>query len=166
MIKKVLLPFILCCALFAACKKNNNNCTAKDSTKVATTAEIQHIQQYLSDSSITAVQHPSGIFYTIETQGNATSPNICSYINVRYTGMFFNRHIFDQSGANSSASFDLSNLIIGWQKGLPLIGVGGKITLYIPPTLAYGPGAVYDQGVEIIPANSYMIFEIELLNIQ
>lgn len=164
--KKLLLPILFISLIFAGCKKTDNKCTAKESTVVASSAEIQHIQAYLADSSLTAVQHPSGIFYKINAPGNSSKPNICSYVSVRYVGKFFNGRIFDQTSGNSSTAFELHQLIAGWHKGLPQIGVGGKITLYIPPSLAYGPDPIYNQGVEIIPANSYMIFDIELLNIQ
>lgn len=164
--KKLILPLFLICLSFAACKKEDNKCTAKESNVVASSAEVQHIMQYLADSSITAVQHPSGIFYKISAPGNSTKPGICSYVTVRYVGKFFNGRVFDQTPGTSTTAFELSNLIAGWHKGLPQIGIGGKITLYIPPSLAYGPDAIYNQGVEVIPANAYMIFDIELLNIQ
>lgn len=164
--KKLLLPLLLIFLSFSSCKKDSNECTSKESSVVASSTEIQRIQQYLADSSITAVQHPSGIFYKIDAPGNSTKPNICSYVNVRYVGKFFDGRVFDQTPGTSSTSFELSNLIAGWHRGLPQIGIGGKITLYIPPSLAYGPDAIYNQGVLIIPANSYMVFNIELLNIQ
>ena len=163
--KKLILPVLIMSLSFAACKKDDNKCTAKETTVVASSVEIQRIQQYLADSSITAVQHPSGIFYKIEAPGNSSKPNICSYVTVRYVGKFFDGRIFDQTTGNNTASFELKDLIGGWHKGLPLIGVGGKITLFIPPSLAYGPG-LYDQGVEVIPPNAFMVFDIELLNIQ
>lgn len=162
-----MLPLLLICLSFAACKKDENKCTAKESNVVASAAEVQRIVQYLADSSITtAVQHPSGIFYKINAPGNNIKPNICSYVTVRYVGKYFSGRIFDQTQGTSSTSFELKDLIAGWHRGLPQIGVGGSITLYIPPSLAYGPDAIYNQGVEIIPANSYMVFDIELLNIQ
>jgi FKBP-type peptidyl-prolyl cis-trans isomerase FkpA len=54
----------------------------------------------------------------------------------------------------------LGQLIVGWQKGLPLISSGGKITLYIPPSLGYGSAAAGS-----IPANSILIFDIELISV-
>ena len=83
---------------------------------------------------------------------------ILSFINFRY--------LLKECRLIKLPAANLSNLIAGWHRGLPQIGVGGKITLYIPPSLAYGPDAIYNQGVEVIPANAYMIFDIELLNIQ
>lgn len=164
--KKLLFTFLIASLTFVACKKTDNSCTAKESTVVASSAEIQRIQAYLADSSITAVQHPSGIFYKINNPGSSIKPNICSYVTVRYVGKFFDGKIFDQTVGTNTASFDLSGLIAGWHKGLPQIGVGGNITLYIPPSLAYGPDAIYSQGVEVIPAMSYMVFDIELLAVQ
>ena len=164
--KKLFFPFLLICLSFAACKKDDKKCTSKESSVVASNAEIQHIQQYLNDSGIVAVQHPSGIFYKIDAPGNNTKPNICSYVTVRYIGKFFDGRVFDRTPGNTSTAFDVGQLIAGWHRGLPQIGIGGKITLYIPPSLAYGPDAIYNQGVEIIPAMAYMVFDIELLNVQ
>ncbi|MBK8146208.1 MAG: FKBP-type peptidyl-prolyl cis-trans isomerase [Bacteroidetes bacterium] len=66
-----------------------------------------------------------------------------------------NGTVFDQS---NSAVFTLSNLIVGWQQALPLIGIGGSIKIYLPPSLAYG-----NKASGSIPANSNLIFEIDLL---
>ena len=54
----------------------------------------------------------------------------------------------------------LSQVVVGWQQGIPLIAPGGNITLYLPPSLAYGP-----QAQTGIPANSILIFKIDLLGI-
>ncbi|HAD33478.1 MAG TPA: FKBP-type peptidylprolyl isomerase, partial [Chitinophagaceae bacterium] len=58
----------------------------------------------------------------------------------------------------NGVSFGLDGLIVGWQEGIPLIGAGGKIKLYLPPSLAYGSNANGN-----IPANSSLIFDIDLL---
>ncbi len=77
-----------------------------------------------------------------------------------YTGKLVNGTVFDQTPAGANATLVLGQLIVGWQKGLPLIGTGGKITLYIPPSLGYGSSAVGS-----VPANSILIFDIELAGI-
>ena len=61
-------------------------------------------------------------------------------------------------------SFELGrNLVIsGWELGLKNMKIGGKRCLVIPPNLAYGARRIDD----IIPANSTLIFEIELVNIE
>ena len=60
--------------------------------------------------------------------------------------------------SGNNVQFNLSGLIIGWQEGIPLIAPGGSITLYLPPSLAYGSTAVGS-----IPANSILVFTIDLL---
>ena len=57
-------------------------------------------------------------------------------------------------------SFQLKNLIIGWQKGIPLIQKGGSIRLYIPPSMGYG-----SKSSSSIPANSTLIFDIDLVGV-
>jgi FKBP-type peptidyl-prolyl cis-trans isomerase FkpA len=52
-------------------------------------------------------------------------------------------------------------LVAGWQEGLPLIGVGGKITLLCPSALGYG-----SQAKTKIPANSVILFNIDLIKIE
>ena len=54
----------------------------------------------------------------------------------------------------------MSRTIQGWVEALPLMTVGSKWELYIPPDLAYGP-----TGTESIPPNSTLVFEVELLDI-
>lgn len=56
---------------------------------------------------------------------------------------------------------------MGWQKGLPYIKGGGKIKLYIPPSLGYGAKDVKDDmGNVIIPANSILVFSLELTDVK
>ncbi|HBC82092.1 MAG TPA: FKBP-type peptidyl-prolyl cis-trans isomerase FkpA, partial [Escherichia sp.] len=52
-------------------------------------------------------------------------------------------------------------VIPGWTEGLKNIKKGGKIKLVIPPALAYGK-----TGVPGIPANSTLVFDVELLDIK
>ena len=50
---------------------------------------------------------------------------------------------------------------MGWQYGIPLVKAGGRIMLYLPPSLGYGA-----QTVGSIPANSVLIFDITLQSVQ
>ncbi|HEY8688210.1 MAG TPA: FKBP-type peptidyl-prolyl cis-trans isomerase, partial [Chitinophagaceae bacterium] len=84
---------------------------------------------------------------------------------VTYAGRSTSGAVFDPtpgSGLNHrTATFTLGQVIVGWQKGLPLIRAGGMITLYIPPSLGYGSSPFGS-----IPANSILIFDIELIDVQ
>ncbi|NJM26827.1 MAG: hypothetical protein HC859_16510 [Bacteroidia bacterium] len=61
----------------------------------------------------------------------------------------------------------LSDLIVGWKLVLPLLPNGTKATLYIPSGFGYGNNTIRDENNEIvIPPNSILIFEVELINVQ
>jgi FKBP-type peptidyl-prolyl cis-trans isomerase len=73
-----------------------------------------------------------------------------------------NGTVFDSSvERGESITFALNEVIKGWTEGLQLMPEGSKYKFYIPSELAYG-----NQEVENIPAQSMLIFEIELLDIE
>ena len=165
--KKLTLFFATLMLIAGSCKKEDA-CPFTESGRSASVDERATIAGYLSTNSIAATEHPSGVFYTIVSPGAGATPAICSGINVKYKGSLIPSGAqFDATVGNSSISFQLGELIVGWQKALPMIKAGGKINLYIPPSLGYGAQPVYDQVGDIrIPPNSYLKFEIELLDVQ
>ena len=86
-------------------------------------------------------------------------------VTVHYKGTLENGTEFDSSfKRNQPFIFQIGvrQVIIGWEKGLIGMKVGGKRKIKIPPELAYG-----DKGAgKIIPPNSTLIFEIEVISIQ
>ena len=131
----------------------------------APAAEIAAVQQYLDSLGITATQHCSGLFYIVHYEGSGKTPQSCLNVVAKYKGMFTNGTVFDQS--TTGVEFNLGGVITGWTKGIPLIKNGGIITLYIPPSLAYGNRSLTDQnGNVVIPPNSILIFEVELTAVQ
>lgn len=165
MIKKFVVIVALA-TLFVSCKKvSTPACPYSESTAVAPAGEIAAMQTYINSAHPGAVQLPSGVFYDNVTVGTGATPSVCSYITVKYTGTLTNGTKFDanQTGFGSY----LGGLILGWQKGLPIIKSGGSITLYIPPSLGYGSQDQKDQlGNVIIPGNSILVFTIQLLAVQ
>jgi FKBP-type peptidyl-prolyl cis-trans isomerase FkpA len=123
---------------------------------VAPASEIQAVQNYLSSNGLTAVQHCSGLFYTIDNPGTGKNPDACSAVAVTYTGKLTNGTVFDQHG--SAVNFSLDGLITAWRVGIPILKEGGRIHLYVPPTLGYG-----SQQNGTIPPNSILIFDITLV---
>ena len=151
MIKNILVA-VLAMIVFTGCKKDKcdyNECAVK-----APDAEIQAVKDYLASQGITnAVQHCSGMFYVIQNAGSGKNPTACSDVNVTYKGMLTNGVVFDQR----TIDLGLDGVITGWRNGIPLIGAGGFIQLYIPPSLGYGSSA---NGP--IPANSILVFDVVL----
>lgn len=167
-IKVFLILPIIALVLFASCKKDTS-CDYKDSTVVAPATEVASLQDSLTKYGITASAHPSGFFYEITNPGSgAIVSNLCSNITVAYKGSFFNGETFDSTVAGTTAYFALGRVIVGWQKGIPLVKSGGSINLYIPPALAYGPESITDPntGEVVIPGKSYLVFEVNVKDIQ
>lgn len=161
--KKKILVFalVLASVLTSGCLKEGSSsftCMATIPPITVPDTEVQAVEAYLASKSITnATKHPKGFYYIIETAGTGKQPTLCTSVAIYYKGYLTNDTVFDQTGANP-AVFQLSNLIQGWQYGLPLIKVGGKIKLFLPPSLAYG-----NRALSGIPANSILIFEITLV---
>jgi len=143
---------------WTGCLKKTNECNYSIGTATAPASEVDALLQFLQKDSIVAERDDHGFCYTIDAPGTASKPTSCSDVTVNYKGTLTNGKIFDQA---QGAQFNLAGLIPGWQEGIPLIGKGGKITLYIPPSLGYG-----SSGLAGVPANSILIYSIELINFQ
>ena len=154
MIKRIIL-LLIPIATLAGCLKTENTPNCSDVTTAATTSEIASLQAYIDTNHIVATKDARGFFYHLDSVTTGAKPTICNSVNVAYKGYLLDGTIFDQS---IGAVFNLSDLIVGWQEAIPLISVGGSMTLYLPPSLAYGSKAVGS-----IPANSYMKFVIRLV---
>lgn len=115
--------------------------------------DVDKIEKYLSENDLTAESTESGLHYIIEVEGTGAQPTINSKVNVTYTGKFLNGEVFD----SGTLEYELILFIAGWQEGIPLMHSGGKAKLFIPSGLGYGTSARSS-----IPANSVLIFDIEL----
>lgn len=161
--KKLIVCLLSVWCVSGGCIKKETGCPPPKDI-VAPASEQQIIVDYLATNSINATKHSSGFYYQIWLQGSGESPNNCSSIVINYVGQLSNGNKFDEG---KSVAFTLGSLIEGWKKGLPLIQKGGKIKLYIPPSLGYGSSALKDNnGVEVIPSNSMLIFDVSLLDFQ
>ncbi len=108
---------------------------------------------------------PKGVRYIIDSLGTGAKPTLQNIIQIKYTAKLL----------NTGAEFDardlyqtyLYNFIIGFQTALPQISSGSIIRLYVPSGYAYGDTDVKNDasGEVIIPANSNLYFEIELLSV-
>lgn len=136
-----------------SCSKEETTCDPPQVT--VPQEELTRLTDFLNSKNITAELDARGFFYTIAAQGDGKYPSACSQVTVNYKGTLTNGAIFDK---RDGTGFDLSHLISGWRLGIPMIAPGGKITLYLPPSLGYGSSA--SGG---IPGNSILIFEIDLL---
>ncbi len=87
-----------------------------------------------------------------------------SSVGVHYTGWLTNGHEFDSSRRRGPPFFftlNASEVIEGWDRGVQGMKVGGKRRLTVPAQLGYGRRQTGD-----IPANSTLVFEVELLQVK
>ena len=132
---------------------------------VATEPEVveltvdEEITQYLSEKGWDGVRHESGMYVVSDSAGvGEERPVVTDSVEIFYHGYFLDGESFD--GTNEApATFLLSDLIQGWQIGIPMFGKGGGGKLIIPSDLAYGPND-YNQ----IPGGSSLMFEIQLVD--
>ncbi|MBU1009322.1 MAG: FKBP-type peptidyl-prolyl cis-trans isomerase [Bacteroidetes bacterium] len=124
--------------------------------QVVSQADIdqQKIVDYLISKQLTATATASGLHYIIIDEGSGDKPTTQSTVTVSYKGYLLDDTLFDQGTFFTSP---LSDLIKGWQEGIPLIAPGGKIKLIIPSALGYGGHAAGS-----IPANSVIVFDVSL----
>ena len=105
----------------------------------------------------------SGLQYKILEEGEGPSPQEDSTVTVHYRGTLIDGTEFDSSySRNQPATFPVAGVIPGWTEALPLMKVGSKWQLFIPPALAYGERGA---GGEIGP-NAALIFDVELIAIE
>lgn len=104
----------------------------------------------------------SGLQYRVLEEGEGPRPTADDTVTVHYRNQLLDGTVFDSSyERDQPATFSLSGVIAGWTEGLQLMQEGGRMELYIPPELAYGP-----SGNGPIPPNSALMFEVELLSVE
>jgi FKBP-type peptidyl-prolyl cis-trans isomerase FkpA len=123
--------------------------------------DIVKIEDYLKTNKVEAMVDSSGLRYVITKTGQGPKPGASDTVVVTYSGKLMDTGVeFDKSAA--PVTFQLTNLIKGWQIGFPLLNVGSKATLYVPSVLAYGRRGYPSR----IPENANLIFEVELIKIK
>lgn len=138
--------------------------------------DAELIEAYLAENNIEAQATESGLRYVITEEGEGPSPEAGQTVEVNYAGHVLNGEFFDTSIKSVAEEQGLYNeqreykplefplgqgaVISGWDEGIALLNKGAKATFYIPSGLAYGARARSAQ----IPANSILVFDVELVN--
>jgi len=107
---------------------------------------------------------PSGLKYIVIEEGSGDKPTNGKKVKVHYTGKLEDGTVFDSSvkrGVPIEFALGVGQVIKGWDEGIADMKVGEKRQLIIPPDLGYGPNGY----PPVIPANSTLIFDVELVEI-
>ncbi|MBL9216634.1 MAG: FKBP-type peptidyl-prolyl cis-trans isomerase [Opitutaceae bacterium] len=110
------------------------------------------------------VELPSGLRYEVLKAGTGATPKPGQVVTMHYTGTLATGQTFDSSverGQPAEIALKDGQIIPGMFEGLQKTSVGGKIKLYVPPSLAYG-----DEGSQAIPPGATLVFEVELLGVK
>lgn len=121
-------------------------------------------QSSASPAASVADAAPGKLESTDLTVGTGAEAVAGKTVRVNYVGTLTNGTKFDSSyDRNEPFEFTLGSgeVIKGWDQGVAGMKVGGKRKLVIPPDLGYGP-----QANGKIPANSTLVFEVELLEVK
>lgn len=108
------------------------------------------------------IKTESGLLYKVIKEGTGKRPSATDKITCHYKGSLIDGTVFESSyNRNKPAEFALNGVIKGWSEALQLMNEGAKYEIYIPANLGYG---ALTNGS--IPANSVLIFELELISVK
>ena len=146
------------------CLKDNSNTTpsidCEGITATAPAGEVITLQQRLDSLGIPATQQdPHGFFYSMDssnTTDSAVHATPCSNVAITYSIARLGDTIFEKSDSVIAVSLPYTN-VLGLKAAIPLMKKGAAMTLYLPPSLAYGV-----SGYKTIPGNTYVTFTIKL----
>ncbi|HEX4034970.1 MAG TPA: FKBP-type peptidyl-prolyl cis-trans isomerase [Solirubrobacteraceae bacterium] len=178
---------LLCAGVIAGCGGGSNNkdtanlrlpptasetlkytptSTSTTSTSTTPTVTTPSSGPLAKEPTITVPKTPAP--KTLQTKdivtGTGTTAAAGDTVVVNYVGaLYSNGKVFDSSwsrGQTLTASLVAPGIIQGWIDGIPGMKVGGRRELIIPPALAYK-----NQSSSVIPANSTLIFIVDLLKV-
>lgn len=122
----------------------------------------------IKENNITTIMPTSLTDLKIEDQliGTGVEAKIGDTVTVQYSGSLSNGKIFDASRNHGDQGFKFTlgagQVIKGWDVGVAGMKEGGKRKLSIPSSMGYG---AQDVGGGLIPANSDLFFDVELVKV-
>lgn len=122
------------------------------------------LQDFLNKRNLPFSESENGLLHHTISEGTGAQAKSGDFVRVHYTGSFLDGRVFDTSverGEPIVFKLGVGQVIPGWDQGIALLKEGEKANLYIPPELAYGEAGAG----EAIPPNSYLQFEVELVEI-
>ncbi len=120
----------------------------------------ERIEAYVNKHKLALTRSDSGLYYRIDDPGTGEYIKFENVVDFTYKGSLLNGKVFDDR-SQEPVSFKVSQLIGAWKEIMLNLKKGGKAYLIAPPQLAYG-----DRKLDDIPANSILIFELEVTDVR
>ncbi len=157
----VLIPVVIVIAVIVIVAKNATIGGSTDDKALSAVTPVA--TNKIMDNQTPAATSSAGLKIEDEVVGTGDTAVAGKHITVNYKGTLTDGTQFDSSYGKRPFDFDLGahQVIEGWDEGVAGMKVGGKRKLTIPPSLGYGS---QDNGP--IPANSTLLFEVELLKVE
>jgi len=150
----------------AALKQFQQQMVAKQQQQMQATADknaqegVQFLTTNKTQPGVTTLSN--GLQYKVINAGNGTSPKATDTVTVDYEGSFINGQVFSSTYKQGQpVTFQISQVIPGWQQALQMMKPGAEWMLYIPSDLAYGKQGVGDS----IGPNETLVFKIHLISV-
>lgn len=138
-------------------------------------ADDKALKAYFTRKNITPTKTTSGLYYSIQQEGNGDPAKPGDTVTLNYRGTLLDGTTFD---SNIDSAFmhvqpltfvlGRGQVIKGWDEGVGYLKAGSKAFFYIPSPLAYGaqsrPGSA--ANAKGIPANSVLLFDVELTSVK
>lgn len=115
----------------------------------------QQIKKYLDKKNIQCTKSSSGLYYKILEPGEGNLIKFTDHVSFTYKGEFLDGKVFDHE--TKPVEFEVRKLIGAWKEIMVELKPGGKAFLVAPPQLGYG-----DRQLDDIPANSILVYELEV----
>ena len=120
----------------------------------------KEIQAYIKKNKLETTRSESGVYYTIIEEGEGKNIQFRDLVSFKYKGTFLDGKVFDEQ-LNEPVEYHVNELIGAWKEVMLMLKKGGKAFLITPPKMGYG-----DHQLEDIPANSILVFEVEIVDVK
>ncbi|MEX1191061.1 MAG: FKBP-type peptidyl-prolyl cis-trans isomerase [Brumimicrobium sp.] len=121
----------------------------------------KEIENYIDSTGVEMQRAENGLYYNIIEEGKGQPIRMTDQVTFYYEGQFLDGNSFQTIPKEEALTFNVRELIIGWQDALMLIGQGGEIEVIIPPHLGYGT-----KKTELIPANTILKYHLKVLEVR
>ena len=125
------------------------------------------INDYAMANKLKVKRSESGMSYLVTKLGKGEKAKEKNAVTVSYEGIFLNGKTFDSTKDKQPFTFTIGEgkVIEGWEEGLTYFNKGSEGYIFVPSKMAYGATPL-DDGKNVVPAHSTLIFKIQVIDIK